>query len=146
MKTTVAIVCGIVVGAGLAVSGMINPAKVLAFLDVFGAWDPTLALVMGGALAVSAAGYVVAGRRDRGWLGEAFSIPTRRDLDASLIGGATLFGVGWRLVGLCPGPALANLARGSVEIGLFVGAMTLGVIGYRLFTRERRTALPQATT
>jgi uncharacterized membrane protein YedE/YeeE len=142
MKVAAALVCGVVFGAGLAVSGMTHPAKVLAFLDVFGAWDPTLAFVMGGALAVTAIGYAVAGRRDRSWLGEAFSIPTRRDLDPPLIGGAIIFGVGWGLVGLCPGPALANLARGSGEIFLFAGAMTAGVIGYRLFTRGRPQTAP----
>jgi uncharacterized membrane protein YedE/YeeE len=143
MRSAVALVCGVVFGAGLAVSGMTDPAKVLGFLDVFGAWDPTLALVMAGALAVSAAGYAVAGRESHPLLAEAFSIPTRRDLDASLLGGAALFGVGWGLVGLCPGPALANLARGSAEVVLFVGAMAVGVIGYRLATRDRQGVAPQ---
>jgi len=135
MKIVVALVCGTVFGAGLTVSGMTDPAKVLAFLDFTGAWDPTLAFVMGGALVVSAAGYAVAQRRDRAWLGDAFAIPTRRDLDASLLGGAALFGVGWGLVGLCPGPALASLARGSAEVALFVAAMGIGVIGHRIATR-----------
>jgi len=135
MKIVVALVCGTVFGAGLTVSGMTDPAKVLAFLDFTGAWDPTLAFVMGGALVVSAAGYAVAQRRDRAWLGDAFAIPTRRDLDASLLGGAALFGVGWGLVGLCPGPALASLARGSAEVALFVAAMGIGVIGHRLAAR-----------
>jgi uncharacterized membrane protein YedE/YeeE len=138
------LVCGIVFGAGLAVSGMTDPAKVLAFLDVFGTWDPTLAFVMGGALAVSGVGYGIARRRTRPWLGQAFAIPTRRDLDASLIGGAALFGIGWGLVGLCPGPALANLARGSVEIALFVGAMMVGILGHRLLTRARVAAASSA--
>lgn len=145
MRTAFALVCGVLFGAGLAFSGMTNPAKVLAFLDVAGHWDPTLAFVMGGALAVSAAGYRLARGRERAWLGEAFSIPSRQDLDPSLIGGATLFGVGWGLVGLCPGPALANLARGSVEIALFVAAMMAGVVGCRLFTREDTRALAQPT-
>jgi uncharacterized membrane protein YedE/YeeE len=114
---------------------MTNPAKVLAFLDVAGAWDATLACVMGGALAVSAAGFGVARRRLRPWLAESFAIPTRRDLDARLIGGACLFGVGWGLVGLCPGPAVANLWRGSPEIAVFVAAMLAGMLGYRLLAR-----------
>jgi len=135
MKIVVALVCGTVFGAGLTVSGMTDPAKVLALLDFTGACDPTLAFVMGGALVVSAAGYAVAQRRDRAWLGDAFAIPTRRDLDASLLGGAALFGVGWGLVGLCPGPALASLARGSAEVALFVAAMGIGVIGHRIATR-----------
>lgn len=131
MKAAVAGLCGVLFGAGLAISGMTNPAKVLAFLDVFGSWDPTLAFVMGAALAVSAAGYRVAGGRARAWLGDAFAIPTRRELDAPLLGGAALFGVGWGLVGLCPGPALANLLRGSSEIALFVVAMLAGMLFQR---------------
>jgi uncharacterized membrane protein YedE/YeeE len=145
MRAVSALGFGFVFGAGLAVSGMTNPAKVLAFLDVFGAWDPTLAVVMGSALAVSATGYFVAGGRDRTWLGDALSIPTRRDIDTSLLGGATLFGVGWGLVGLCPGPALANLFRESAEIGTFVAAMVAGVAGYRLVTRKPSVALPAPT-
>jgi hypothetical protein len=123
---------------------MTNPAKVLSFLDVAGHWDPTLALVMGSALAVNAAGYAVARRRGRPWLAESFEIPTRRDLDPRLLSGAAVFGVGWGLVGLCPGPALANLLRGSVEIWLFVGAMLLGVAGYRLATRDPGTGSREA--
>ena len=137
MRSVVALLCGLVFGAGLALSGMTNPAKVLAFLDPFGAWDPTLGLVMGGALAVSAVGYRLAGRLRAPWIGGAFAIPTRRDLDPSLIGGAALFGLGWGLVGLCPGPALASLSRGSGEIVVFVSAMGLGMAGYRWLTRER---------
>jgi uncharacterized membrane protein YedE/YeeE len=127
MKTAVAGLCGVVFGAGLAASGMTNPAKVLAFLDVTGRWDPTLALVMGAALAVSAGGYLLAGRREHAWLGGRFGIPTRRDIDLSLLAGAALFGVGWGLVGLCPGPALANLARPSSELLWFVTAMLVGI-------------------
>jgi len=136
MKLGVAALCGIVFGAGLAISGMTNPAKVLAFLDIAGRWDPTLAFVMGGALLVSAGGYQIARRRESSWLGEAIAIPTRRDIDAPLLGGAVLFGAGWGLVGLCPGPALANLFRGSPEVAIFVGAMVLGVVGYRLAMRS----------
>jgi uncharacterized membrane protein YedE/YeeE len=121
----------VVFGAGLAVSGMTNPAKVLAFLDFLGAWDPTLALVMGGALGVSAVGFALARRRERPWLDGAFEIPTRSDLDPQLVGGAVLFGLGWGLVGLCPGPALAGLFRGSTEVTLFVGSMLVGVAAFR---------------
>jgi hypothetical protein len=91
---------------------------------------------MGGALLVSVGGYQIARRRERSWLGDAFAIPARRDVDAPLLGGAMLFGVGWGLVGLCPGPALANLFRGSPEVAIFVGTMVLGVVGYRLATRS----------
>jgi uncharacterized membrane protein YedE/YeeE len=131
MQRLAAGMCGIVFGAGLALSGMTNPAKVLAFLDVFGRWDPTLAFVMGAALAVSALGYALVRGVSRPWFAEAFAIPTLRDFDARLIGGAALFGVGWGLVGLCPGPALANLSRGSGEVLLFTGAMIAGVVLHR---------------
>ena len=134
MQSVIAGVCGIVFGAGLAISGMTNPAKVLAFLDVFGRWDPTLAFVMGSALVVSAIGSALARRRPRPWLSEAFAIPTRRDLDPQLLGGAALFGVGWGLVGLCPGPALADLYRGSTEVTIFVGALMAGIVGHRFLT------------
>jgi uncharacterized membrane protein YedE/YeeE len=144
MKTALALLYGCVFGAGLAISGMTNPAKVLAFLDVFGAWDPTLAFVMSGAMAVSAAGYFVVRGRDRSWLGDGFAIPTRRDLDSSLLTGAALFGIGWGLVGLCPGPALANLSRGSLDGAVFVGAMIVGVAGYRASTRTQSSSLPES--
>lgn len=138
MKTLVALMCGLVFGVGLAVSGMTNPAKVLAFLDVAGSWDPTLALVMGGALAVSAAGYALARRQPHPWLADAFAIPTLRDLDARLLGGAAIFGIGWGMVGLCPGPALANLFRGNAEVALFVAALIAGSVGFRAVAGARR--------
>jgi uncharacterized membrane protein YedE/YeeE len=145
VRNLAALVWGTLFGVGLEISGMTNPAKVLAFLDVFGHWDATLACVMGAALAVSAAGYQLARRRSRAWLGSPLELPTRRDLDARLLGGAALFGVGWGLVGLCPGPALANLARGSGEIALFVAAMLAGVGGHRFLTRAPRAEGSAAT-
>ena len=144
MQALLAGLCGVVFGVGLAVSGMTNPAKVLAFLDAFGRWDPTLAFVMGGALAVSTLGFAAARRRARPWLAGSFAVPTRRDIDPRLVGGSVLFGVGWGLVGLCPGPALANLARGSTEVALFVGAMLAGVVLHRLVMRERRPTASRA--
>lgn len=146
MTAAVALLCGIVFGAGLAVSGMTNPAKVLAFLDVAGRWDPTLLFVMGGALAVAAAGQAATRRRARPWLGDSFGIPTRRDLDPPLLAGAALFGVGWGLVGLCPGPALANLSRGSAEIAIFVAAMLAGIAAHHLATRQRAGVAAGTTT
>jgi uncharacterized membrane protein YedE/YeeE len=140
MRGAVAGVWGVVFGVGLALGGMTNPAKVLGFLDVAGAWDPTLAFVMGGALAVSAAGFALARRRARPWLSATFALPTRKDIDTPLVAGAALFGVGWGLVGLCPGPALANLARGSVEIWIFVAAMAAGAFAQRLLARRPRAA------
>ncbi len=145
MRTLAAALCGIVFGIGLAVSGMTNPAKVLGFLDVTGHWDPTLAFVMGGALAVSAVGFAVAGSSARPWFAETFSLPARRDLDRELLLGAALFGVGWGLVGLCPGPALASLWRASGDVFLFVGAMIGGVLLHRLSAHRRPAALPNPT-
>jgi hypothetical protein len=142
VKIAAAGLCGLVFGVGLAVSGLANPAKVLGFLDVAGAWDPTLLCVMAGAVAVSALGSRVAGRRERAWLGDTFAIPTRRDLDASLLGGATLFGVGWGLVGLCPGPALAGLSRGAGEIWIFVASMVVGALAHRALSQRPGAALP----
>ena len=136
MRNAAALFWGTLFGVGLQLSGMTNPAKVLGFLDVFGHWDATLACVMGAALAVSAAGYQVARRRSRAWLGSQIEIPTRREIDAPLLGGAALFGVGWGLVGLCPGPALANLARGSGEILLFTAAL-LGGLSLQRATARR---------
>jgi uncharacterized membrane protein YedE/YeeE len=135
MRLAASALAGIVFGAGLAVSGMTNPAKVLAFLDVAGRWDPTLAFVMGGAVSVSAVAFALARRRARPWLAEAFAVPTRRDIDPALLAGSALFGAGWGLVGLCPGPALASLVRGAPEVYVFTAAMVTGVALYRLATR-----------
>ena len=134
-RTLVALACGLVFGAGLAISGMTDPAKVLGFLDVAGAWNPTLLFVMGGGLAVTAVGYAWARGQGGPWLGGRFAWPTRSDVDARLVGGAVLFGIGWGLVGLCPGPALANLARGSAQVTIFVTAMVVAVVAHRLATR-----------
>jgi uncharacterized membrane protein YedE/YeeE len=116
-------------GAGLLVSGMTRPSKVIAFLDVTRAWDPSLAFVMGGAVAV----YALAFRRIRRgrtepWFDVAFHLPTRRDLDAALVAGAALFGVGWGLGGLCPGPGLVAAAAGRTTGLAFVAAMLAGMI------------------
>jgi uncharacterized membrane protein YedE/YeeE len=111
---------------------MVDPAKVLGFLDIFGNWDPSLAFVMGGAVAVSALGYLVAKRRGVPVLAPRLEIPTRRDLDPRLIGGAALFGIGWGLVGLCPGPALTALTFGPWQVFVFVAAMIAGMVLFRL--------------
>ena len=131
-KTVSAFAVGLLFGIGLLVSGMANPAKVLAFLDVTGHWDPSLAFVMAGAVAVSAAGYRVARRRGRPVLAPRLEIPTRRDLDPRLLVGAALFGVGWGLVGLCPGPALTILSVVPAPAATFVAAMAVGMLMFRL--------------
>jgi hypothetical protein len=117
---------GALFGAGLAFSGMTDARVVLAFLDVAGAWDPRLLLVMGAGLVASALGVRIARRRGRPLLAERLELPTRRDLDAKLIGGAALFGIGWGIAGYCPGPGLAALAVNPAEALLFVPAMLLG--------------------
>jgi len=117
---------GLVFGLGLVISGMTQPSKVLGFLDVFGHWDPTLAIVMAGALVVVAPGFALLRGRDTSILGVTLDWPSRRTIDRSLIGGAVLFGIGWGLVGLCPGPALANLAGLSPKVFGFVVAIAIG--------------------
>ncbi|WP_336487718.1 YeeE/YedE family protein [Methylobacterium nigriterrae] len=131
-KTVSAFAVGLLFGIGLLVSGMANPAKVLAFLDVTGRWDPSLAFVMAGAVAVSATGYLVARRRGRPVLAPRLEIPTRRDLDPRLLVGAALFGVGWGLVGLCPGPTLTILTVVPAPAATFVAAMVVGMLMFRL--------------
>ena len=124
-RLIVAVLCGLLFGAGMVVSDMINPARVLAFLDVTGAWDPSLAFVMGGALIPMALAWRIQKRMPSPMAAERFALPTARDLDPRLIGGAALFGIGWGIAGYCPGPALANLAHAGEAIA-FVGAMLAG--------------------
>ena len=133
-------VCGLVFGAGLLISGMTEPGKVLGFLDIFGAWDATLAFVMAGAVAVSAAGFALARRRTAPLFAPGFLWPTRRDIDPPLVAGAVLFGVGWGLVGICPGPVLVNLAGLSLPIVVFVGAMVIGMLGYEFLPARGGTS------
>ena len=125
-----AVLSGILFGLGLAVSGMVNPAKILAFLDVAGDWDPTLAFVMVGALVVTTPAFRVVLKRPGPWFASRFELPTKTDLEPRLVLGAALFGIGWGLAGLCPGPAVTDLvtARGSVL--LFVAAMLAGAMFY----------------
>ncbi|MFI8578907.1 DUF6691 family protein [Ectopseudomonas khazarica] len=128
MRRVIAFVCGLLFGIGLLLAGMADPAKVLAFLDLGGHWDPSLALVMAGAIGVAALPLNLARRRTRALLGGAMQLPTRRDLDARLIGGSLLFGIGWGIAGICPGPALAILLSGHWQAPLFVVAMLVGML------------------
>jgi uncharacterized membrane protein YedE/YeeE len=123
-----ALLCGFIFGWGLLVSGMMNPAKVLGFLDIFGNWDASLAVVTAAALAVTAVGFALAQRRGTPILAARHQWPTRSDIDRPLVVGAITFGAGWGMVGLCPGPALANLASLSPRVIVFVIAMTLGMM------------------
>ena len=136
MRLLIAILCGVLFGAGMIISDMVNPARVLAFLDVTGDWDPALAFVMGGALIPSGIAYQIHRRMHAPVMAEEFNIPTRRVIDRPLIGGAILFGLGWGLVGLCPGPALAALTTASWQAAIFVVAMLGGMTLFR-FTAGR---------
>lgn len=118
---------GILFGIGLIIAGMIDPAKVLNFLDVAGAWDPSLAFVMAGAIAVTAFGYWLVGKRKCPLIDSAFHWPTSREIDARLLVGAAVFGVGWGLVGLCPGPAIVSLAIATAPTLAFIAALVVGV-------------------
>jgi hypothetical protein len=132
------LVVGLIFGAGLALSDMVNPARVLSFLDVAGTWDPTLAFVMGAAILPSAVAYLIRRRMDRPLLESRFAIPESRTLDRPLLLGAALFGIGWGLVGFCPGPALAGLVLGAWQPWVFVAAMLVGM-ALHAFTLSRST-------
>lgn len=127
-----AFAAGVLFAFGLALSQMMNPAKVLNFLDVAGQWDPTLALVMAGALLVTIPAFHFVLKRPHPLLGARFYLPTKTDLDARLLAGAALFGIGWGIAGFCPGPALAALATGLWPVFGFVAAMTVGVFLHKL--------------
>lgn len=122
---------GVLFGAGLALGGMTDPARVQGFLDWFGAWDPTLAFVMMGATAVMAAAWAIRPRLAQPLLAERFFIPDRRDVDGRLVAGSTLFGVGWGIAGICPGPAFALLGLRPVAILPFIAAMLVGMLLHR---------------
>jgi uncharacterized protein len=118
---------GLLFGLGLLLAGMTDPAKVLAFLDLAGAWDPSLALVMGGGIAVGLVAFALAKRRQRTLLGGPMMLPTATDIDRRLLGGSALFGLGWGLAGFCPGPAVVSLGLGDTRVLVFVTAMLAGM-------------------
>jgi uncharacterized protein len=132
MNTTVvlSLLSGLLFGLGLLAGGMTDPAKVKAFLDIGGRWDPSLALVMGAAVAVAVPAFVRARRQVRAWSGAAIELPSSTFVDTRLLLGGVLFGVGWGLAGFCPGPALVAAASGLAEAGVFVLAMLLGMVGH----------------
>jgi uncharacterized membrane protein YedE/YeeE len=138
------LLAGLVFGIGLILSGMSNPAKVLGFLDLAGAWDPSLALVMAGAIAVGVVAFAVAHRRSVSLLGAAMNLPSARHLDRRLVIGSTVFGIGWGIAGFCPGPALVAFGMGAGKAVVFVVAMLVGMALFELF--ERRKRAPGAAT
>lgn len=151
MKILIALISGTLFGVGLTVSGMINPAKVIGFLDVAGDWDPTLALVMGGALLVAGPIMPLILRQPRPVLATEFHMPTKTTLDAPLLGGAALFGVGWGLSGFCPGPAVAALVPallgGLPAVFVFTGSMVAGMFLHGWLTRRpAHNNTPQQTS
>ena len=139
-QNLISLASGTLFGAGLAVSGMIDPARVRAFLDVTGAWDPTLAFVMAGAILPMAIAWFVVRRRSTPIAAEQFHTPATSPIDRRLIGGAALFGIGWGIVGLCPGPAIAALAIQPLPALVFIAAMALGAAVHRFAFTSRRSA------
>ncbi len=128
---------GVLFGLGLSISEMVNPTRVLGFLNVLGPWDPTLAFVMAGALTVAVPGFQYAKLMHKPFLAVSFSVPTKKDLDAKLISGAVIFGVGWGLAGICPGPSLVALNTMQVNVVVFVAAMLVGIIAHdRIFSKD----------
>jgi uncharacterized membrane protein YedE/YeeE len=129
-------VCGLIFGIGLLISGMTQPSKVLGFLDVLGSWDPTLGFVMAGALGVTVLGFSVVRKQTRPIFAAQHLWPTRSDIDGPLVFGSVLFGTGWGLAGLCPGPALVNLPSLMPSVSAFVMAMAAGMIAKDLWDRS----------
>ncbi|PLC52378.1 transporter [Pollutimonas nitritireducens] len=138
MKLLTALLCGLLFGFGLILSGMSNPSKVLGFLDLAGNWDPSLAFVMGGAVLVGTLAFPFAMKRPTSILGDAMRLPTATNIDWRLVLGGLTFGVGWGLAGYCPGPALASLAQGGVKPLLFFAAMLAGMALFELLERAKK--------
>ena len=137
MASIFAFVAGFVFGLGLIVAGMVNPAKILGFLDLAGKWDPSLALVMAGAIAVGLVAFALARRRTVSALGLPMQLPSASTLDAPLVGGSLVFGIGWGLAGFCPGPAIVALGAGYAKAAVFVVAMLLGMGAFEVIQRSR---------
>ncbi|QDH25023.1 YeeE/YedE family protein [Neokomagataea tanensis] len=133
MQSIIALICGLIFGCGLILSGMTNPANVLGFLDVVGAWKPALLFVLGGAVCVAFVAVRLQKLMKRPLFAESFQTPPRKTVDARLVIGSCIFGLGWGLVGLCPGPVIASLALGSWQVWVFLAAMLAGMSFYRLF-------------
>lgn len=135
---------GLVFGLGLIVSGMANPAKVLGFLDLAGEWDPSLALVMGGAIAVGFFAFLVAKNRKRSFIGAEMKLPTASAIDSRLLAGSALFGAGWGVAGFCPGPGLVALGMGEPKALVFVAAMLVGMVIFSWLEKRKSPAVVNA--
>lgn len=142
MRALLAFVAGLVFGLGLLLSGMADPAKVLSFLDLAGAWNPSLVFVMAGAVAIASLGFALARRRAHAWLGGAMRWPAATAIDRRLVIGGVLFGVGWGLAGFCPGPALVALGTGEFKAGVFVAAMLAGMGLFEIVQRLLARSAP----
>ena len=145
MKVVSALLFGLLFGLGLIVSGMSDPSKVLGFLDLAGKWDPSLAFVMGGAVAVGALVFPLAAKRQNSILGNTMSLPTATTIDRRLVVGALTFGVGWGLAGYCPGPVLASLAQGGGKPWVFFIAMLGGMALFEVLERVKEKLASKAT-
>ena len=137
MLQIAAFFAGLLFGLGLIVSGMANPAKVLGFLDLAGRWDPSLALVMAGAIGVGLVGFALAGRRAESVLGAPMNLPAARHVDRRLALGSAVFGIGWGLAGFCPGPGVVAMGMGEVKAAVFVLAMLVGMAVFEWLERRR---------
>jgi len=144
MNAIAAFAAGLVFGVGLILSGMSDPSKVIGFLDVTRAWDPSLAFVMAGAILVGFFAFALARRRSEAFLGDAMQLPQRRDIDARLIGGSIVFGIGWGLAGFCPGPAVVSFGSGQDKAAVFVVAMLAGMAVHALLHPPYRPAMQDA--
>ncbi|MES2237961.1 MAG: YeeE/YedE family protein [Rugosibacter sp.] len=144
MNVFFSLIAGLVFGLGLIISGMANPAKVHGFLDVAGAWDPSLALVMLGGILVASIGFLFARKRSQSWLGLPLQMPIARDIDRRLVLGSLLFGIGWGLAGICPGPALVLVGAGVVKGGIFALAMLSGMVLFELVESNRKPPVASA--
>ena len=146
MSILTSLLAGLVFGIGLIVSGMANPAKVLGFLDLAGRWDPSLAFVMAGAIAVGLVAFATARRRTLSLLGAEMRLPTVRHVDRRLVSGSLLFGVGWGIAGFCPGPAIVALGIGETKAFVFVAAMVAGMVLFEWLERLHRPIRDQNET
>jgi hypothetical protein len=136
-RNALGLIVGLIFGLGLCLSGMYEPAKVTGFLDLAGRWDPSLAFVMGGAIAVALPAFALARRRASAWIGVPIDLPTKRAIDAPLVVGAAIFGVGWGLAGVCPAPGVVDLGFLSPGAAIFVAAMAAGMLTWRAVADRR---------